>query len=461
MNSALKKITGGMPKCDLPLLILIFFMLFAPPIVPEINTALFAAAVVGIILLVRHRKEIIPVVKESGMMIFTVLMIAFFVYLAIVTLVNFAAGERVQLMHYIVLWYRFFLIVPVLLICCLYICIHSKNHGYSPYDLGMQFVYATMIQFFLALVALMIPAVKDWFVDVIYANTGAYYLGIPWLMLRRGFGFTNSFVDSFGLGMGIIAALPLFFIKKNRLKILYFIPCAIFISLVNVRTGLIMSAIGLVFALPVIIKTLIKEKFRLVASAAGAVLVLVGFFALVQVRNPVTISWIFGDLASFTGQDTQSPPQQDNSPADTPETPSPDAGEQDPNLGDPTHLTADNLFSKDFWNFPTGTSLIFGTGHTVYEAEGYAHSDVGYVNDLWMSGIVGSLLLYIAFAYVLWSAFKGSAGNIKCLVLFFAIAIVIFQVKANAFMFNAGINTILPLCFYIRLYNTRQKEERL
>ncbi len=448
-----------MPKCDFPLLVLIFFMLFAPPVIPDINTALPAAVVVGVLLLLRHRKDIIPIFKKSGMMMFTVIMIVFFAYLAIITLINFGIGERVQLMHYITLWYRFFLIVPVLLICCLYICIRCKKHNYSPYDLGIQFVYATMIQFVLAIVALMIPAVKDWFIDVIYANTGAYYLGIQWLMLRRGFGFTNSFVDSFGFGMGIIAALPLFFIKKNRLKILYFIPCAIFVSLVNVRTGLIMSAIGLVFALPIVIKILIKEKLRLVAAAAGAIVVLVGLFGLVQVRNPVTISWILGDIASFTEQDIQSPPKQDDSSEETPE--DPDAGEQDPNLSGAINSTADNLFSEGFWNFPTGVSLVFGTGHTIYEAEGYAHSDVGYVNDLWMGGIVGSVLLYAAFAYLLWNAFRGSAKNIKWLVVFFAAAILIFQVKANAFMFNAGLNTILPLCFYICLYNVKEKEKAL
>ena len=460
MSSILKKSMNGIPKCDVPLLILIFFMLFAPPIIPEINTAMIAAVVVGILLLVRHRNDIIPVFKESGMMVFTVLMVVFFVYLAMITLINFALGEQVQLMHYVTLWYRFFLIVPILLICCLYCCIRCKRCRYSPYELGMQFVYAAMVQFVLALVALMIPAVKNWFIDIIYANTGAYYLGIQWLMLRRGFGFTNSFVDSFGLGMGIIAALPLFFIRRNRLKILYFIPCVVFVSLVNVRTGLIMSAIGLVMALPIIIKTLIKEKLRLVAAAAGALVVLVGFFALVRVRNPVTISWILGDVASFTDLGTQNP-SQSTPPEGELETPEPDAEGDDPNLDGSLSSTADNLFSDGFWNFPTGVALIFGTGHTVYEAEGYDHSDVGYVNDLWMAGIVGSLLLYAAFSYVLWNAFKGSDGNIKWLILFFAVAIVIFQVKANALMFNAGLNTILPFCFYVRLYNARQKEEIL
>lgn len=461
MDLKLKKLTNGMPKCDFPLLILIFFMLFAPPIIPEINTAMLAAVVVGVLLLVRHRKEIIPVFKESGMMIFTAIMIVFFVYLASVTLVNFAFGERVQLMHYVTLWYRFFLIVPVLLICCLYICIRGKRCHYSPYDLGMQFVYAAMVQFVLAFVALMIPAVKDWFVDVIYANTGAYYLGIDWLMLRRGFGFTNSFVDSFGFGMGIIAALPLFFIQKRRLKIVYFVPCVIFISLVNVRTGLIVGAIGLAFALPVIIKALLQEKLRLILAAAGALAVLVGFFALVQVRNPITISWILGDIASFTEQYPQQPSPPEDPSTDTPEMPGEDTGTQKPDFDDPINSTADNLFSRDFWNFPSGASLVFGTGHTIYEAEGYAHSDVGYVNDLWMSGIIGSLLLYAAFVFVLWGAFKGSPINIKCLVVFFAVGILIFQVKANAFMFNAGLNTILPLCFFARMYNTCQKEETL
>ena len=55
-----------------------------------------------------------------------------------------------------------------------------------------------MLQFGLVFISLVIPAVKAAFIAFIYKNTGDIYLGTPWVMERRGFGFSNSFVDSFG-----------------------------------------------------------------------------------------------------------------------------------------------------------------------------------------------------------------------------------------------------------------------
>lgn len=59
--------------------------------------------------------------------------------------------------------------------------------------------------------------------------------------------------------------------------------------------------------------------------------------------------------------------------------------------------TASLLFSKKFWTLPTFPEIIFGTGHTVFSVKGFAHSDVGYVNGLWLCGILGVMILYSLF----------------------------------------------------------------
>ena len=60
------------------------------------------------------------------------------------------------------------------------------------------------------------------------------------------------------------------------------------------------------------------------------------------------------------------------------------------------------------------------------------------------------MLLYGAFGLLFVRAFRASRRlNLKALILFMAVSMAVFQIKANAIMFNAGINTILPLLFYI------------
>lgn len=493
------RIKNALMRIDAPLVVLIFFLLFSPPLIPEINTAIIAAGVVFLDLIIFHRKELRQTVIDSGIWKFVIIMAAFFAYTGVITVINYFTGEFVQLMHYVTWWYRYFLIVPLLMICCIYICIKCKKKGFGVYELVMHYVGAGMLQFILVALAVLIPAVKAAFVAFIYKNTGDAYLGIPWVMERRGFGFSNSFVDSFGFGMGIVAALPLFFLKKTREKIALFVPCLVLISLVNVRTGLIMVAVGCVFALPVIFKAFMESKTKIIASALASVMLLLVFVGTVYVKNPKTIYWIFEDVASVIGvtlpEESTTAPEESTTVPEESTTASEETTEQEsttevstteePSAQETTteesypqetttqkepgfwenlsanssdYNTADVLFSERFWNMPTGIALIFGTGHSIYGAEGYPNSDVGYVNDLWTSGIVGVLVLYAAFALVFITAFRRTRdNNIRFMILFFAAAILIFQVKANAIMFNAGLATILPILFFIS-FNAEQKK---
>lgn len=441
--------------CDVTLVIFIFFLLFAPPIIPQINTALFAAVYAGVMLLVKYRKDLLSALKASGMLRFAIGIGIFLAYIGAITVINWVVGERVQLMHYIKLWYRFLMIVPVLLVCCLFICLRARELNYTVYDLGMCFVYATLIQFLLALLALVIPEVKDFFISIIYANTGDEYLGIAWVTARRGFGFSNSFVDSFGFGMGIIAALPLFFIKEKRLYNLYFVPCLLLVSFLNVRTGLILAALGCVIALPSMIRAFLKMdtrgKTKTVITVVAVILLLVLLIGLVLVCNPVTVRWILGDVVDMFV-----------SIADIPVDEYPEYTENTWLQPDSDTTTADTLFSPRFWNLPSGWTVLFGSGHTIYGADGYENSDVGYVNDLWLGGLVGCLLLYGAFALLFIQAFRcNKSWGTRSLILFFIVSILVFQVKANAIMFNAGLNTILPLTFYICFCTTSEERKCL
>lgn len=428
-------------------IIFIFFLIFSPPIIPQINTAIIATMVAAGLLVTKYRTDVIKAFEKMKMNKFIIVMGIFFAYVAVVAFVNiFIVGEKIQLMHYIKLGYRFFLIIPILLICVLYICIRSKELNYSIYNLAMCFVIATMIQFLLVLVALLFPSIKELFVSIIYANTGDAYLDIPWVMERRGFGFCNSFVDSFGFGMGIIACLPLFFVKKHNWKVIYFVPCLIFVSLVNVRTGIVMAGMGLVVSIPIIVSEFIRAerfyKIKAIKTIAISIGVLLLLLALVALCNRNTLKWIMGDFSSVI------------------EATVPGTEEIVINIEtDSQTTTADTLFSDRFWNIPPITTFIFGSGHTIYGAEGYPNSDVGYINDLWLGGVIGCALLYGAFAGLFARAYKSAEDkNIKLLVVYLALAILVFQIKANAIMFNAGLNTIIPILFYICYYRGEKND---
>ena len=430
---------------DLPLVLFLFCLLFSPPVIPKLNTAIFGAAVGVIFLLTRYRSQLAEMVKESGIGTFAAMMGVFFGYIGIVTAANLLLGDRVQPMHYVKLAYRFLMIVPVLMVCSLFVCLRARERKFSVFGLAMQFVWATLFQFVLVLGALVIPELKQYFISVIYRNTGDSYLGIPWVMARRGFGFTNSFVDSFGFGMGIVGALPLYFVKERRLWILLTVPCLAMVSFVNVRTGIVIGVMGAVIALPLLVRAFLElrgsEKGRMALVLLLTFVLFALFACLVWVCNPLTVHWVLGDFGDLLGLDLQ---------LELPTQPSQAVTVPPGIYTDSQTTTAEQLFSDRFWNLPKGFGVLFGTGHTVYGAEGYPHSDVGYVNDLWLGGVIGCVLLYGAFGLLFVRAFRASRRlNLKALILFMAVSMGVFQIKANAIMFNAGINTILPLLFYI------------
>lgn len=450
MKQALQRINtiGGY---KISFIIFIFCLLFAPPIIPSINVGLIASFVALVLLIFKYKGQLFETLKKSGILKFSVIFAVFLAYLALVTVVNyFIIGERVQLMHYIKLWYRFFLIMPMLTASSAYICIRAKELKYDIKKLCMCFVYATLLQFVLVMLSLIFPEIKALFIKTIYLNTGDWYLSIPWVVARRGFGFTNSFVDSFGWGMGLIAVIPLFFIRKNNMKPALLCPILLFVSLVNARTGLIMLFIGMLFVLPLLYKiyrnSTRKEKLYGAGMVIAAVAILIVLCLIIFIFNPVTLQWIVGDLVSFVPENSETPSA---------------LQEMLNNLADDSQTTtAEVLFSDRFWNLPSGYIIGFGSGHSIFGAEGYPNSDVGYINDLWMGGIVGCILLYGAFFFLFKKAFKSvDSFALKALVLFLAACLAVFQIKANAISFCAGLNITLPILFFI-CFQKKQPEQK-
>lgn len=446
MKQALQRI-NTIGDYKISFVLFIFCLLFAPPIIPSVNVGLIASFIALALLIFKYKKQLFETLKKSGILKFSVLFAVFLAYLALVTVVNyFLIGERVQLMHYVKLWYRFFLIIPMLMASSAYICIRAKELKYDIKKLCMCFVYATLLQFVLVMLSLIFPEVKALFIKTIYLNTGDWYLSIPWVVARRGFGFTNSFVDSFGWGMGLIAVIPLFFIHKNNMKPALLCPLSLFVSLVNARTGLIMLFIGMLFVLPILYKTYRgsarKEKLYGAGMVLAAVAILIILCLIIFIFNPVTLQWIVGDLISFVPENSETPSA---------------LQEMLNNLADDSQTTtAEVLFSDRFWNLPSGYIIGFGSGHSIFGAEGYPNSDVGYINDLWMGGIVGCVLLYGAFFCLFKKAFKSvDSFALKALVLFLAACLAVFQIKANAISFCAGLNITLPILF---LYMFSKKE---
>ena len=113
-----------------------------------------------------------------------------------------------------------------------------------------------------------------------------------------------------------------------------------------------------------------------------------------------------------------------------------------------------DILSNTFY-LPDNNKILFGQGIRVYGEEGtinnYTPSDIGYVNDLFMGGIIYCILIYTAYIY-----FISSSKN-KIITASFIMALVISNYKGE--IFRAPIIIFAITCFgIINILNERNKE---
>lgn len=140
---------------------------------------------------------------------------------------------------------------------------------------------------------------------------------------------------------------------------------------------------------------------------------------LLLVFNPATIQWIFQDVLSFFTK---------------------------------TSGTADVLFSEDFWTLPPFIQFIIGNGVNIATFGkmkpilGFA-SDVGYINEIWKTGMIGLVFLSTAFACIMLKLRDHVKKEYKYFVIFLMIAVFITNIKFYVLCYNPG--TVIILLFLL------------
>ena len=93
--------------------------------------------------------------------------------------------------------------------------------------------------------------------------------------------------------------------------------------------------------------------------------------------------------------------------------------------------------------FPEGLSVIFGTAATIFGIETGFGSDIGYINDMWLGGLIFMSITYGAFLLYYIEAYKKSDKLITFICLLFLVTFFILNIKgilvSNNEFFNISI----------------------
>ncbi len=419
----------------LNLTIYLFFFLFSPPLIPHINF-IFILTLYSLFMLIKNYKIIKEVIYRSTLNKFIVGILIFLCYWIIIIILNFFLGNSVNWFHYVRNAYSFFLFFPVTIICVLYVIVECQKNKFTLDDLIKYFIFAGMIQAALVLLSLVFPSIKNFFVEIMYLNTGNNLLNTPWLTQRRFYGFSNSMLDLFGLGTGLIAALALFYSFHKNIKYIFLFPVLLMVPLFNARTGLVIAFVGVIFVILYLVTNLKKGSSISIIKILSIIftfIILALVVLLASIFFPETFDWISKSFKTyldvFSGNTN---------------------GKADAFL----------LFSSNFWMLPPFPEIIFGTGYSLYEATGFAHSDVGYINDIWCTGILGTIILYYTFGRVCYKAFKSSTKKIFAyMIVYFVVSIMLFLVKGRIWVYSPAMAVILTILFYTIYLNSFSKEK--
>lgn len=406
-------------KIKLPLIIYLFFLMFLPPIIKDINVLLILYIVSFLIILIKYRSRLkdffsSKVIRKSFFIFFI-----YIIWCILVIVFNAFFYKEFFMYSYLINFYSIFLVVPCIFTCVMFVIFYCDENKIEFNELIKYIIIAGLIQSFIAISALLFPEVKTLLIKIMYYTTGDNLYLHQYNTERRFFGFANNMLDSFGFGTGVLAVLPLFYSVNNSKKWLLTVPFLVAVPLLNSRTGLVIFALGFFIWLIYILR---QKKFKNYFSILISIVILtILLVLLVKVFNFQTINWIIRDSLSFFTN---------------------------------SFGTADILFGKGFWVLPEKIfNIIVGKGYIIASYGGMKDviglsSDVGYINEIWKSGLIGLGLLFILLSYLSIKLYKNCNKYFKYFVIFLFFSILVANIKFSVLSCNLGLTIFLILFVY-------------
>ncbi|WP_249869216.1 hypothetical protein [Oceanobacillus saliphilus] len=419
-------------KLDIVLILYLFLWLFDPPLIKNFSfePILTIYSIIYVVLNYGYAKVAIA---KSRITIFIKGYLLYFIYGVVITGLNFLFRNDVNLTSAFLNTFIGLISYGLYIIAIgLFVTTRSQKKGYDFYFLIKMIIFAASIQAVLVIASFLSSDIKNYFIQIMSTNISSsnkistYVTDISG---KRNFGFAYSLYDMFGYVTSIMF-ITTFNYALYRNKLYFIISGAIFMMpLLNSRTGLLLSVLGLIISLLLYLiysgkaTSFLKVLFSLLILSY----LLSAVFNLIQLNAPTTYTWMKEGIDSTIALITE---------------------------GEVTGGYYTN--ASMFWFFPTDLSIIFGTGLTPKDLINTG-SDVGYVNVIWKFGIVGLLIVIALYTKLLKTVIKTSDSGLKKAIGFYLIfSVLIYMVKLDVVKASPGAYIMFLLCFII-LYDNHEK----
>jgi len=280
-------------------------------------------------------------------------------------------------------------------------------------------VYAGVIQSVLGITSCFFPRVKEYFNSLMAINSNSEIIRESVLNADfRNFGLASQLYDNFGFAMSIIAILALICGLKGKKVNYLFFAMIVFVAIINARTSIILIGIS-VFLLLIRSNQPYKNILRNVI-----ILVSIFFFATIFYKNfDFTISqttiWLktgIDEMLSLV-------------------------------LNNQKVGYFDKLFNE-FIFFPNSIfEIVIGTGMLPSDLVKRG-TDVGYVQNIWQYGILGSSLIIYFYAYAFKKWIAKATDYSKLFAILLCVMMAIYMIKLNCFGYGQAATIYMPIMLY-------------
>ena len=295
-----------------------------------------------------------------------------------------------------------------------------KEKGYSKRDIFNIVVNLAVFQGIVSLLMVVIP-------DLHKIALNLYYRGKEenvFISNARIYGISSDYTYATPIYHGFIASLVFYsyLITNNRKNI---IKCFIIIisTILNGRTGLIIFIILFIYYIIVFC----LKKGKIIKLLKGIIIAFITMYVtiiLLKSYVPSTYQFIYSLIK------------------------------------DTNYLISEEQYNGNYkllrnsLYFPKGYKFVIGEGYRVYGDEakerGFVPSDIGYVNDIYMGGLIFGVLLYGSYVFLIKNSFK----NNKIIELPLYITLLIANFKGEAFRSSIIIFLIIFICL-LEVYNEK------
>lgn len=394
-----------------------FLLIFNPPIIRGISFTMIFVFILGIVS-VRNINNTKKICCNEGIKKYLVGLGLFGIY-TITTGIVFAIINKETDKYIISAFSTCFYLVCAIVVAVgiTNICIEKKITVKKMSDI---IVMVGTIQAIIAMICLLMPNIKEFLNEwtINNSSSGVVVRAFSMNQYRRCYGFASTLFDIFGCAMSIIAiiALEKGICEKKQYLISYMMIT--FTAIINARTSIILVVVGSL----IVILAQIKEKMGIKVFSSILLLLILVIIGIISVLFFTTNT--FSENSKWIGEGIS-------------EILLMLKGEKNGYF---------EILFNDFLFFPDFFGCIFGTGLTPNEAIG-VNSDVGYIQNIWQVGLIGSILLYSSYFGIFNHARKNTAKQYPGLFIALLVVVAIYMIKLNCLTYSMASTVFLPFIF--------------